>query len=325
VPQKGLEMFERILIPLDSSELAECVLPHLVAIARVGEPEVQLLRVLEPPGATARMRMIDPVEWQIQKAEAESYLTGIAARLQDAGLRVSTQFCEGRPAEQIVDVAHSWNADLILMSSHGQSGLSPWNVSSVVQRVMLRVHRSLMIIRAYQPVALELTDVRYRKIFLPLDGSQRAELPLMLAEALARAHNGEILAAHIVRQPELPRRISASPEDVRLVSQLTERNKAEAITYLEDLQSRMDIPIHTQLEVSPSINRALHDMVEENAVDLTIISAHGYSCDTRWPYGSVGLGFIVYGNTPLLILQDLPDNRFELTRAEIASRESGDH
>lgn len=318
-------MFKRILLPLDSSKLAECVLPHLVAIARICEPEVQLLRVSEPFGVTARLRMIDPVDWQIRKAEAESYLSGIAARLQNAGLRVSTHLYDGRPAEQIIEVAHSWNADLILMSSHGQSGLSPWNVSSVVQQVILRAHRSLMIIRAYQPMTADLTGLRYRKIFLPLDGSQRAEMPLTLAESLARAHNSDILAAHVVRQPELPRRTSASQEDLLLVNQLTERNRAEAIKYLENLKSRIDIAIQTKLEVSPSISRCLHQIADENDVDLTILSAHGYSGDTRWPYGSVGLGFIVYGSTPLLILQDLPTNRIEPTQAEIAARETGGH
>ena len=318
-------MFKRILIPLDSSKLAECVLPHLVAIARICEPEVQLLRVSEPFGVTARLRLIDPVDWQIRKAEAESYLSGVAARLQNAGLQVSTQLYDGRPAEQIIEVAHSWNADLILMSSHGQSGLSPWNVSSVVQQVILRAHRSLMIIRAYHPVTAELTGLHYRRIFLPLDGSQRAEMPLTLAESLARAHNSEILAAHIVRQPELPRRTSASQEDLLLVNQLIERNRVEALKYLEDLKSRIDLPIQTKLEVSPSISRSLHQIADENDVDLTILSAHGYSGDTRWPFGSVGLGFIVYGSTPLLILQDLPTNRIELTRAEIAAQESGGH
>jgi len=308
---------------LDSSKLAECVLPHLVAIARICEPEVQLLRVSEPFGVTARLRMIDPVDWQIRKAEAESYLSGIAARLQNAGLRVSTHLYDGRPAEQIIEVAHSWNADLILMSSHGQSGISPWNVSSVVQQVILRAHRSLMIIRAYRPVTEDLTGLHYQKIFLPLDGSQRAEMPLALAGSIARTHSSEILAAHIVRQPELPRRTSPSQEDLLLVNQLTERNRVEAIKYLEDLKSRMDITIQTKLEVSPSISRSLHQIADENNVDLTILSAHGYSGDTRWPYGSVGLGFIVYGSTPLLILQDLPTNRIEPTQAEIAARETG--
>jgi nucleotide-binding universal stress UspA family protein len=318
-------MFKRILLPLDSSKLAECVLPHLVAIAQICEPEVQLLRVLEPFGVTARMRMIDPVDWEIRKAEAESYLSGIAERLKNAGLRVSANLYDGSPAEQIIEVAHSWNADLILMSSHGQSGLSPWNVSSVVQQVILRVHRSLMIIRAYQPVTADLTGLRYRKIFLPLDGSQRAEMPLTLAESLARAHSSEILAAHVVRQPELPRRTSASQEDLLLANQLTQRNRAEALKYLEDLKSRIELTIQTKLEVSSSISRSLHQIADENNVDLTILSAHGYSGDTRWPFGSVGLGFIVYGSTPLLILQDLPTNRIELTQAEIAARETGGH
>jgi nucleotide-binding universal stress UspA family protein len=318
-------MFKRILLPLDSSNLAECVLPHLVAISRICKPEVLLIRVSEPFGVTARLRLIDPVDWQIRKAEAESYLSGIAERLEKTGLPVSIHIYDGRPAEKIIEVAHSWNADLILMSSHGQSGISPWNVSSVVQQVILRAHRSLMIIRAYQPVTAELTGLHYRKIFLPLDGSQRAEMPLAFAESLARAHSSAILAAHVVRQPELPRRTSASQEDLLLVNQLIERNRVEAQKYLEDLKSRIDITVQTKLEVSPSISRALHQIADENEVDLTILSAHGYSGDTRWPFGSVGLGFIVYGSTPLLILQDLPTNRIEPTRAEIAARETGSH
>ena len=316
-------MFKRILIPLDSSKLAECVLPHLVAIARISEPEVQLLRVLEPFGVTARMRMIDPVDWQIRKAEAESYLAGIAESLQNAGLRVFTQLYDGRPAERIIEVAHSWNADLILMSSHGQSGLSPWSVSSVVQQVILLAHCSIMVVRAYQPVTAELKGLRYRKIFLPLDGSQRAEMPLPLVEALAREHNSDLLAAHIVQQPQLPRRTSPSQEDLSLVNQLTERNQEEAVKYLEDLKSRLAVPVETKLEISPKVSRSLHQIADENDVDLTILSAHGYSGDTRWPYGSVVTGFIVYGGTTLLILQDLPADRIEPTRAEIAARETG--
>jgi len=318
-------MFKRILVPLDSSKLAECVLPHLVAIARICEPEVQLLFVSEPFGVTARSRMIDPVDWQTRKAEAESYLSGIADNLHGVGLRVSAYQNNGRPTTQIIEAAHSWNADLILMSSHGQNGLSPWNISSVVQQVIMRVHRSLMIIRAYQTVTADLTGLCYHKIFLPLDGSQRAEMPLKLAESLARTCSSEVLAAHIVRHPELPRWTSASQQDKELVNHLIERNRAEAIKYLEDLKSRVSIPIQTNLEVSPSISRSLHQIADENNVDLTILSAHGYSGGTRWPFGSVGLSFIFYGSTPLLILQDLPANQIEPTKAELAALETIGH
>jgi nucleotide-binding universal stress UspA family protein len=318
-------MFNRILLPLDSSKLAECVLPHLIAIAKIYEPEVMLLSVLEPFGVTARMRMIDPVDWQTSKAEAKSYLTDIAERLKVSGLKVSTEIHDGRPAEQIVEVAQSWNADLILMSSHGQSGLSPWNVSSVVQQVVLRAHRSVMIIRAYQSVTEILTGLQYHKIFLPLDGSQRADMSLALAKALARAHKCDILAAHVVRQPELPRRTSASQEDLLLANQLAERNRIEALKYLKDLESRIDMPIHTKLTVSPNVSQTLHQIAETNDIDLTIISAHGYSGETRWPFGSIGLNFIVFGSTPLVILQDLPADQIELTQAELIARETGGH
>jgi nucleotide-binding universal stress UspA family protein len=318
-------MFKRIILPLDGSKLAECVLPHLVAISRNYEPDILLIRVLEPFGVSARMRMIDPVDWQIRKAEAESYLNNIAEQLKNVGLRISTHLYEGKSAEQTIEVAHSWNADLILMSSHGQSGISPWNVSSVVQQVILHANRSLLIIRAYQPVVEDLASLSYHKILLPLDGSQRAELPLRLAESLARAYGSEILAVHVVRQPELPRRTSASQEDLLLVNQLTERNRTEALKYMEDLKSRMTMPVQMKLEVSPSVSRTLHQIADENDVDLTILSAHGYSGDTRWPFGSVALGFVVYGGTPLLILQDLPTDRIEPTQAEIAARETGGH
>jgi nucleotide-binding universal stress UspA family protein len=318
-------MFKRILVPLDGSKIAECVLPHLVALAQVCEPEVQLLRVLEPYDSTARMRMIDPLEWQIRRAEAETYLNEVADHLRSATINSSINLIDGRPSEQIIEAANSWDADLILMSSHGLSGISPWNVSSVVQQVIMRARRSIMIIRAYQPVTSEISDLHYSKIFLPLDGSQRAEMPLMLAETLARAHNSEILIAHVVRQPELPRRTPPSQEDLQMVHQLVQRNRDEALQYLEDIQSRVSLPVQVFLEVSTSISRTLHQIAEDNEVELTLISAHGYSGDTCCPYGSVGLSFLIYGSTPLLILQDLPTNRIELMRSEIAARETGGH
>lgn len=307
---------------MDGSKLAECVLPHLVALARAGEPEVRLVRVLEPFDGLTRIQMLDPVEWQIRKAEAESYLSGLAANLQQTGLRVSTRLYEGRPAERIIEAAHEWDADLILMSSHGRSGFSPWSVSSVVQQVILLVHRSVMIVRAYQPVTTGLSDLRYHKIFIPLDGSQRAELSLSVAEALARAHECGLLVAHIIQQPHPPHRTSPTQEDLGLIRQLTERSREEGLKYMENLKSRLAVDFEIKLEISSQVRHTLHQIADEQQVDLMILCAHGYTGDTRWPYGSLVTGFIVYGNTTLLILQDLPIDRIEQTRAEIAAQET---
>jgi nucleotide-binding universal stress UspA family protein len=308
---------------LDGSVLAECVLPHAVLIARAFEAEVTLLRVQDPAGEITRPRPVDPLEWQIRKAEGETYLQEIAGRLENAGIHPRIEIREGKAAQTIIQFAQQQAADLILMSSHGQSGLSPWNVSSVVQQVILRAHRSIMIVRAYEPSVDLLDSLQYKRILVPLDCSARAESVLPIAETLARFYNLEILAAHSLRLPEIPRRTTPTQEDQDLADRLTERNREEAEKYLAELKSRLDQRVETRLLVSDKTSLSLHTLVEQEQVDLVLLSAHGYSADTHWPYGSVVISFIIYGTTPLLIFQDLPEDQIEPTRAELEARRYG--
>jgi nucleotide-binding universal stress UspA family protein len=316
-------MFERILVPLDGSILAECVLPHAAALARAYNSEIMLLRVQDPANTLTRPRPVDPLEWQFRKAEAETYLQEIAGRLHSIGLQTRFDLLEGRAAESIVMFAHNHDVNLILMSSHGQSGLSPWNISSVVQQVIFRAKRSVMIVRAYEPGQGEIGELHYQRLLLPLDGSQRAEGALPVAESLARACGSQLLVAHVVRQPEIPRRTPPMQEDLDLANSLTERNRDEALKYLVELKSWLDIPVETRLLTSERVYTALHELAEAEEVDLVILSAHGYSGDSNWPYGSMVISFIVYGITPVLILQDIPEDRIQLTRAELAARKFG--
>ena len=125
-------MLNHILVPLDGSPLAECVLPHAVALARAFESRVTLLQVLGRPKSSGRTQSIDPLNWHIRKAESGSYLDGLIPRLQKAGLQVEKALVEGRAAERIMEFAHDQNTSLILLSSHGKSGLSGWNISGIV-------------------------------------------------------------------------------------------------------------------------------------------------------------------------------------------------
>jgi len=65
--------------------------------------------------------------------------------------------------------------------------------------------------------------------------------------------------------------------------------------------------------------------VEKHNADLVILAAHGHSSDSRWPYGSVATSFIAYGNTAILIIQDLPHNQIKSTQAELVARETKGH
>jgi len=318
-------VFDHILVPLDGSPLAECVLPHTVAIARAFGTRVTLLRVLERTHTAGRTRPIDPLDWHISKAEAGAYLDGVTARLQEADLRTENTLLEGLAAERIIEFARGHDVNLIILSSHGRSGLSGWNVSGVVQKIILRAYVPVMIVRAYQPIARDLTGLRYRRLLVPLDCSQRAECVLPVATILARFHKSDLLLVHVVSRPQMPRRTPPTQEDVELANQITERNRLTAAKYLEQCQSQLSLDVQTRLLVSDSTAATLHDLVEQENVDLVVLSAHGYSAGTKYPYGSVAVNFIAYGTTPLLIVQDLLPDEVERTRAEVAAREYKGH
>lgn len=318
-------MLDHILVPLDGSSLAECVLPHTVALAQAFDAQVTLLQVLGRAPTTGRIQSIDPLNWHIRKAESGSYLDGLTPRLQKVGLQTNKTLLEGQAAERIVEFARGQNVSLIILSSHGRSGLSGWNISGVVQKIILRACIPTMIVRAYRSIPNNLTGLRYKQILVPLDCSQRAECVLPLATTLARFHESKLLLAHVVNKPEIPRRAPLTREEIKLENQLTKLNQLEANRYLKQLQSRLSAKVQILLQVSDNSAATLHQLVEQEDIDLVVLSAHGYSGGAKWPYGSVALNFIAYGATPLLIVQDLCQDELESTQAEMATREHKGH
>ncbi len=104
-------MINHILVPLDGSSLAECVLPHVIAIAPVTNAHVTLLHVLEHPDNSSGNSPIDPMGWHMQKQELQAYLEQTVEHLQTSGLDASQALLEGKPAESIIDFARVKNAD----------------------------------------------------------------------------------------------------------------------------------------------------------------------------------------------------------------------
>lgn len=317
-------MIDQILVPLDGSSLAECVLPHAVAVGRAMDASVTLLRAVarEPsPGSQA----VDPLGWHMRKSEADSYLRDVAERLREAGLSADTVLAEGKAPERILGHAREKDVGLIMISSHGASGLSQWNVNSVVQKVILRAYAPVMIVRAYQPRVQDLTGLQYERLMVPLDGSQRAECTLPWANSLAEFHQCRLLLTHVVNKPEVPRRAPLTQEESELVERLTELNREKGEAYLKDLEARVGSAAESRLLVSGDPALTLHEVVDEQDVDLVLMAAHGYSGEKRWPYGSVALNFIAYGSRPLLMIQDVPPGEAEMTAAEKAASEYAGH
>ncbi|MDD4986556.1 MAG: universal stress protein [Dehalococcoidales bacterium] len=136
-------MYKKILVPLDGSEVSENVLGHVKAIARGCQvKEVVLLQVVEPLliSFKSTITMADRYREEVDKYEQsiEDYLGRVAGTLKKGGLPAKTvmvRITHGSVADEILNYATENGVDLIVMSTHGKSGLSRWHFGSVANRV----------------------------------------------------------------------------------------------------------------------------------------------------------------------------------------------
>jgi nucleotide-binding universal stress UspA family protein len=148
-------MYQKILVPLDGSELAECVLPHVKTMATACDiRQVVLLRVVEPLSAGTPSPLaldFEVVEFKIiEKARmktAEEYLARIEAQLSKEGLSVEAKVLTGKPAETISEFAEREKVDLIAIATHGLSGVSRWVFGSVADKIMRSASAPVLLIR----------------------------------------------------------------------------------------------------------------------------------------------------------------------------------
>ena len=138
-------MYQKVLVPLDGSKLAECVLEHVKSIATGCQvPTVVLLRVVEtisPPSYFyLRHEMDEDTTYRDAKetaeAQAKNYLSEMAERLKEEGIAVENDMAYGLPADEILNYAEQKQVDLIVMSTHGRSGISRWFSGSVSEKIV---------------------------------------------------------------------------------------------------------------------------------------------------------------------------------------------
>ena len=144
--EKEIRMYKKIMVPLDGSDLAECVLPHLEAIARGCQiASIVFIRVVDPGLPPANFPVGDEfglykTDWeQLRKhreKEAEDYLKKLESRLNYSWVQVHTTVVAGKVAETLADYATHNDVDLILIASHGRSGISRWVMGSVADRLL---------------------------------------------------------------------------------------------------------------------------------------------------------------------------------------------
>ena len=151
-------MYKKIMVPLDGSKLAECVIPHLETVVKgSGSPEVFLVQAVEPIAVPygrevteiASMEQLTAFESH-NKVTAEKYLEKIASQLQKAGINARTYVLYGKPAEVLVDFANKNNLDLVIIATHGRSGISRWVWGSVADRLIRSIRVPVLMVRSME-------------------------------------------------------------------------------------------------------------------------------------------------------------------------------
>ncbi|HBP22723.1 MAG TPA: hypothetical protein DEA08_33700 [Planctomycetes bacterium] len=270
----GASFPERILVPLDGSDLARRALLLLHSLLRGREAQVTLLSV----GAGARRERLEAV----------------ARGLSWRGLEVECREVEGDPASEILRAASA--AELTIMATHGRSGVGRWLRGSVAERVLRRAPTPLLLANpaglaelSQSPRARE--GELLREILVPLDGSERARAVLPLVAALAQHHHSDVV---LLRALELrPDRSRAAENEAR----------AEAEAELApDLATLRGLGVSARGEVRPG-RAAQEVLAATGSADLVAVATHGRSGPKRWLLGSVAESVLRRCARPLLVVR----------------------
>lgn len=145
-------MYKKILVPLDGSKLAECVLPHVQTLAQGSNvKEIVFVRVVEPFYPRGEFVIEESQQKKIEaghKAAAKDYLKKLTAELKYNGIKISYDVLFGFVAETLAEYVNKNQIDLIVIATHGRSGVSRWVWGSVADRILRSSCVPVMMVRA---------------------------------------------------------------------------------------------------------------------------------------------------------------------------------
>jgi nucleotide-binding universal stress UspA family protein len=301
-------MLKTILLPLDGSPLAERALPYAATIAqrsgaRVVLVEAALARTL--PG-------VDPSHAQIDVMEhAEGSLHAAAGRLSAAGIDAEPHVYYDDPVHAILDAARLQHADLIVMSTHGRSGIGRMVYGSVTDQVLRRATIPVLLVPSIVEHAWP--SDRPLSLLVPLDGSALAEEALQSAELLAEVFETRLTLLYVIQPPVYP----LYGDGYAYIPFDEEIELAGARQYLDDHVARLreqGRQAHGKVVIGQPAG-LIPVIAREEQADVVVMATHGRGGLARLILGSVATSTVRQTTVPLLLVrpsalhQDEPGDR----------------
>ncbi len=315
-------MFQRILVPLDGAARAEKAIPLAARLARASGGSVVLLQVICTPADTGGF-MYEPVVFtqediDTELSKATKYLTTISLSDELEGIGAHTLVLVGSVAPSILSAIQMNSIDLVIMSSHGETGLMHWVMGSVAQKIVRHSPVPVLVLRDGGPTLGETTPTVPRAL-VSLDGSHLAESAILptaqLVSALAAPAQGSLHLIRVVTSPPGYERMLPPSE---IGPHTMEHEEEEAHTYLRDLSvsllkkelAGLNLDITWSVIFEPDVAATLVRMAEHGdelrsipGCQLIAMATHGRSGLQRWALGSITERVLTATRLPMLIVR----------------------
>lgn len=323
-------MFQRIIVPLDGSLRAERAIPVAARLARASGGSIILLRVVsratEPWPNMVWQPTMEQAAQDAKLIGAETYLSEVATRAKLDHVPTETVALSGSPASTILDVAHSCQADLMVLCSHGYTGMTRWVLGSVAEKVARHADVPVLILREGGPLpAGPHPDAACPlRALVALDGSAHAKTALEPAASLIAALAAPASAAlHLLRVvPPATAEREAQDDDARSSSEqvlhkakhylsATVEHLREGLTApgVADLNLTMTWSVAVETDVASAIIRLAENGEDAQGVgvfggcDVIAMATHGYSGLQHWAMGSLTQRVLGATKLPLLVVR----------------------
>ncbi|HVB60034.1 MAG TPA: universal stress protein [Ktedonobacteraceae bacterium] len=308
-------MFKRILVPLDGSDLAGRALPVAARIARTTGGSIILFGVATTPVesgpyiAPSRVYAQETIQDDVSRVKA--YLQEAANSPALAGLTVETHAVFDAIAPAIIAATQTYQADIVVLCSHGYSGAKRWMIGSVAQKVARHCPVPALVLRVDGAI---LSGDHPLRVLVSVDGSSLAESVIEPAMQFITDMSGVVQSElHLLRVISVPttRGRFRSQAYVDFETDIRAQEKQEAQAYLAALVNRLqqstqaNVKITSSTVVEADIAAAIIHASEQSGVpyDVIAMATHGRGGIQRWTLGSITERILGTTRLPLLIVR----------------------
>lgn len=272
-------MFRKILVPLDTSKMAEEALPAAVELAKAFNSEVNIINVCDPH----KLDEASSCQLYLDK-EIENLKTELTAH----GNQVKSELISGSPDRKILEYVQNEAIDLIFMSSHGRSGVVLWPMGSTVDKVLRRTRVPLIMVKVKKAQGETAQGGLFKRILVALDGSDLGSEIISYIKEIGDKFSSEIILLHVI---DTDRRVHnlGRVDNIPFLHDELDSLREKAQEYLESEKLKFT-GTHAAITAVVRMGNVAEQIIQhskENSCSLIALSGHGHTGLEAWFIGSV--------------------------------------